>query len=149
MKIIVDSNIAFSAILNTKSIIGDLILNSYNTFQFLSCHFLLDEINKHWSKLKKSSKLSESHLIEAQRLVYRNITFIDEEQIPKSFRLQAYNLVKDIDLKDIAFVALNEFQESILWTGDKHLYSGLKAVAYERVLLTEEMIILRDKLEEK
>ncbi len=44
MIIIVDSNIAFSAILNTQSIIGDLILNSNNIFQFRSCHFLLSEI---------------------------------------------------------------------------------------------------------
>jgi predicted nucleic acid-binding protein len=52
MKIRVDTNIAFSAILNTTSIIGDLILNSNDTFQFWSCYFLLDEIDNHWSKLK-------------------------------------------------------------------------------------------------
>ncbi|MCA1758341.1 MAG: hypothetical protein LC658_01110 [Bacteroidales bacterium] len=97
MKIIVDTNIAFSAILNTKSIIGDLILNSNDTFQFWSCYFLLNEIDTHWSKLKKSSKLSESDLLESQRLIYRNISFINEEQIPKSIRLNAYNLVKEID----------------------------------------------------
>ena len=56
MIIIVDTNIAFSAILNTKSIIGDLILNSGNVFQFWSCHYLLEEIDKHWVKLKKVSK---------------------------------------------------------------------------------------------
>lgn len=61
MKIIVDTNIAFSAILNTKSVIGDLILNSNNIFQFWSCHYLLNEIDKHWDKLLKISKLSESN----------------------------------------------------------------------------------------
>ena len=52
MIIIVDTNIAFSAILNTKSVIGDLILNSGNEFQFLSCYYLVEEIDKHWNKLK-------------------------------------------------------------------------------------------------
>jgi predicted nucleic acid-binding protein len=88
-------------------------------------------------------------LLESQRLIYRNISFINEGQIPKSFRLYAYNLVKDIDVKDIAFVALSEFQESILWTGDKPLYNGLKSIGYDRVLITEEMIRLRNKLEKK
>ncbi|QQS52455.1 MAG: hypothetical protein IPM71_06900 [Bacteroidota bacterium] len=149
MKIIVDTNIAFSAILNTKSIIGDLILNSNDTFQFWSCHFLLTEIDNHWDKLKKASKLPERDLFESQRLVYRSISFINVEQIPRSFRLLAFELVKDIDVNDIAFVALNEYQESILWTGDKPLFNGLKSLGYEKVLMTEDMVKLRNKLENK
>jgi predicted nucleic acid-binding protein len=147
MKIIVDTNIAFSAILNTKSIIGDLILNSDTIFQFWSCHYLLLEIDKHWDKLKQISKLDDNDLHESQRLVYKKISFIDEEQIPKIHRLQAFDLVKDIDLNDIVFVALNESQKSILWTGDKALINGLRSIGYERVITTDEMIKLRNQLE--
>ena len=85
MIVIVDTNIAFSAILNTKSIIGDLILNSNQIFQFLSCYYLLGEIDKHWDKLKRISKLRDNELHESQRLVYKNINFINEGQIPKKF----------------------------------------------------------------
>jgi len=146
MIIIVDTNIAFSAILNTKSIIGDLILNSGNVFQFWSCHYLLEEIDKHWVKLKKVSKLNDIALHESQRLVYKNINFIDEYQIPKVYRLQAYDLVKDIDLNDIVFVALNEYQESVLWTGDKALIKGLKLTGYDKVITTTEIVKLRNTL---
>jgi predicted nucleic acid-binding protein len=52
MIIVVDTNIVFSAILNTNSTIGDLILNSQDIFQFQSCNFLLNEIDNHWEKLK-------------------------------------------------------------------------------------------------
>lgn len=93
------------------------------------------------------SKLNESDLLETQRLIYKNISFIDEGQIPKTFRLKAYNLVKDVDLNDIAFVVLKEFQNSVLWTGDKVLINGLKANGYERVISTQEMVRLRNKLE--
>lgn len=140
MIVIVDSNIAFSAILNTRSIIGDLILNSGKIFQFWSCHYLLKEIDKHWDKLKKISKLEDHDLIELQRLVYKNINFITERQIPKSHRLRAYDLLKNIDLNDIAFIALNEYQKSILWTGDKVLIKGLRLIGYNKVITTEEMI---------
>lgn len=147
MIIILDTNIVFSAILNTKSIIGDLILNSGKAFQFWSCHFLLGEIDRHWGKLKKVSKLGNAELHESQRLVYDKVSFIDEGQIPKSHRLRAYELVKEIDLNDIVFVALNEYQKSILWTGDKILINGLRAGGYDKVVTTEEMVKLRNRLE--
>lgn len=146
MIIIVDTNIAFSAILNTKSIIGDLILNSGKIFQFWSCHYLLQEIDKHWDKLKKISILNDNALYESQRLIYKNIRFIDEGQIPKTHRLRAYELLKDIDLNNIVFVALNEYQESILWTGDKALIIGLKLSGYNKVITTIDMVKLRNRL---
>ncbi len=121
MIIIVDTNIVFSAILNTKSIIGDILLNSSDTFQFLSCHYLWKEIDTHWNKLLKVSKLEEHDLLESQRIIYKNVNFIDEAQISKEYRKRAFELVIDIDINDIAFVALNESLEYILWTGDKGL----------------------------
>ncbi len=146
MKIIVDTNIAFSAILNSESTIGDLIFNSHQIFQFWSCHYLIKEIDKHWNKLKRISKLNEEALLESQRLVYRRIKFIDEGQIPKIFRLKAFDIVKQIDLNDIVFVALNEYQESLLWTGDKKLLTGLKQKGYISIISTSEMILLRNRL---
>ena len=149
MKIIIDTNIVFSAILNTQSNIGDLVLNSNNIFQFWSCHFLLEEMDKYWNKLKTLSGLEANSLSESQRLIYKNITFIDEEQIPKEYRLKAYKLVRDIDLKDIVFVALNEYLKAILWSGDKALIKGLRSTGYDKVITTSEMIRLRNRLEDK
>lgn len=146
MNIIVDTNIVFSAILNSKSIIGDILLNSSNKFQFLSCHYLWKEIDNHWDKLCKISKLKEHDLLESQRIIYKNVNFIDEAQISKLYRKRAFELVKNIDLDDIAFVALNESLESILWTGDKGLLKGLRVKGYKRIASTEDIIKLRRKL---
>ncbi len=147
MIIVVDTNIIFSAILNTNSVIGDLILTSDKIFQFWSCNFLLTEIDKHVEKLKKISKLNDAELLETQNIIYKNLSLFDEALIPKIEKLKAYNLVKDVDLNDIAFVALNEYKHSHLWTGDKVLIKGLKAKGYDRVKTTEEMINMRLKLE--
>jgi predicted nucleic acid-binding protein len=78
MKIVVDTNLVFSAILNTQSNIGHLILNSNHVFQFWSCHFLLAEMNKHWNKLKAISQLEERKILESYRLVNYNIKYVDE-----------------------------------------------------------------------
>jgi predicted nucleic acid-binding protein len=149
MKIVVDTNLVFSAVLNTQSTIGDLILNSNNIFQFWSCHFLLEEINKHWNKLKEVSELEEENLLESYRVINNNIKFIDEGLIPKKYRLTAYELVKDIDLKDIVFVAINEYQKAILWSGDKSLVKGLRGQGYDKVITTNEMKNLRYRIEHK
>jgi predicted nucleic acid-binding protein len=147
MKIVVDINLVFSAILNTQSNIGELILNSNNIFQFWSCHFLLEEINKHWKKLREISQLEEENLLESYRLINYNIKYIDEGLIPKKYKLTAYELLEDIDLKDIAFVALSEFQKAILWSGDKSLVKGLRTRGYNKVITTNEMKKLRERLE--
>ncbi|MBA7514289.1 hypothetical protein ES705_06314 [subsurface metagenome] len=51
------------------------------------------------------------------------------------------------DLNDIVFVALNEYQKSILWTGDKVLINGLNSIGYDKVITTDKMIKLRSRLE--
>jgi len=47
VKIVVDTNIAFSAILNTESKIGDLLMNSDGLLEFHACQYLRLEIHKH------------------------------------------------------------------------------------------------------
>jgi predicted nucleic acid-binding protein len=51
MIIIIDSNIVFSAILNSQSKIGQLIINSSNIFRFYTVSLLKDEIERHKDKL--------------------------------------------------------------------------------------------------
>ncbi len=58
MKFVVDTNIVFSAILNTQSKIGDLIMNSHGIFEFYACDTLGPELKRHRTKLLELSKLS-------------------------------------------------------------------------------------------
>jgi predicted nucleic acid-binding protein len=52
-KIIVDTNIIFSCLLNSHGTIGDVIFNSEETFGFYSNEYMRFEIHKHWAKLKR------------------------------------------------------------------------------------------------
>ena len=58
MKIVVDSNIVFSAILNTKSKIGQLIINGSKYFDFFTIGLLKEEIKNHKDKIIEVSKYS-------------------------------------------------------------------------------------------
>ena len=58
--------------------------------------------------------------------VFSCIKFISEEIIPFEVWQKALRLVRDVDIDDIAFVALSEYEGVKLWTGDKELITGLR-----------------------
>jgi len=144
-KIIVDTNIIFSCLLNSQGTIGDLIFNSENIFDFFSNQYMRFEIRKHWTKLIKISTLTDVELETAYDKLLTKLTFINEELIPQSDWEKAEILATDIDIDDSDFVALTRHLKGCLWTGDKPLYDGLKAKRFRTVYNTKDMIKLRDR----
>lgn len=145
-KIIVDTNIIFSCLLNSEGTIGDLIFNSEKIFQFYSNQYMRFEIRKHWGKLKKISKLTDLELETAYEKMLTKLTFINEELIPQRDWEKAETLVADIDLDDTDFVALTKHLKGSLWTGDKRLYDGLKSKRFRSVYNSQDILKLRDRL---
>ena len=143
MKIVVDTNIIFSTLLNSNSIIGDLLFNSNNHFEFYSCSYMRYEIQKHWEKLKKISKLSDDQLLVSYIQVLTKLKFINEEIIPVETWLASEQITKGIDIDDTDFVALTKFLKATLWTGDKVLYKGLKKLDFKKLLNTTELLAVR------
>jgi predicted nucleic acid-binding protein len=125
VKIIVDTNIIFSGLLNTDGKIGDLLFNSHSIFEFYSCSYMLREIENHWEKLKRIPKLTDTQLRESQFKIFAKIHFINEELIPSATWILSEKTTKDIDVDDVDFVALTNYLKGNLWTGDKDLYNGL------------------------
>jgi len=142
MKIVVDTNIIFSALLNSNNTIGDLLLNPDMYFEFYSCNYMRYEIQKHWERLKKISKLSDEQLEVSYSHVLSRLKFINEEIIPVETWLAAEKITQNIDIDDIDFVALTKFLRATLWTGDKMLYNGLKKTNFKKVVNTTELLAL-------
>jgi predicted nucleic acid-binding protein len=143
MKIIVDTNVVFSAILNSQSWIGQILLHSDKSIQFYSPRFLQVEIQNHFQKIKKITKLSDAEIYELTEILYTRIHFISEEFIPKESLLIADELTKDVDFDDVLFVALSLHLKCKLWTGDKMLVNALMKKGFKRFINTQE---LTDKL---
>lgn len=146
-RIVVDTNIVFSAILNTESNIGDLLMNSDEVFTFYSAQYLRQEIENHKDKLIKISKLSEQEIEESKYQIFNKIHFLAEEQIPFKIWHKSANYVRDIDMDDIAFVAMSEYLEVDLWSGDKQLIKELKSKGFGRCISTQELLELRREIE--
>jgi predicted nucleic acid-binding protein len=85
MRIVVDTNIVFSAILNFDGKIGDLLLNSNRIIEFYSVDYLRHEIRKHYDKLSKISKQSIDKICDTEYFVTKEIKFISEGQIAESY----------------------------------------------------------------
>lgn len=101
------------------------------------------EIQNHWDKLKRISKLSNDRLQTSYFQILSNLTFINEEIIPEEIWIAAEQLTLKIDVDDTDFVAMANFLDAGLWTGDKQLYDGLKKTLFRKVYNTEEMAKLR------
>ena len=147
MKFVVDTNIAFRAVLNTESKIGDLIMNSHGILEFHACDTLRSELKKHRPKLLELSKMSEEQLDQSEYQITNCLAFTNEALIPYEFWIKAANLVRDVDMDDIAFVTLSEFLSIKLWTGDKELMKGLAKKGYTNFVTTDELYNLRTLLE--
>jgi putative PIN family toxin of toxin-antitoxin system len=143
MKIVVDTNIVFSAILNSQSWIGQILLHSDKTVKFYSPRYLQTEIQNHIQKIKKHTNLSDSEIDELIDALYTKISFISEEFIPKEILIVADELTRDVDYDDVMFVALAIHLRCKLWTGDKILMNTLKQKGFKRFIATNE---LKDKL---
>lgn len=143
MKIVVDTNIIFSALLNSNSTIGDLLFNSNKYFDFYSCNYMRYEIQKHWGKLKKISKLTDEQLQISYTQVISKLKFVNEEIIPVETWLASEEITKSIDIDDIAFVAITKFLKATLWTGDKFLYNELNKIGFKKIINTTELSQLR------
>jgi len=149
MKIIVDTNLVFSALLNSNSKIGRLLLNSRNYCEFYSCKYLQTEIQRHIHKIRNYSHLKDEDLSELINLIESRIFFIDEKLLPETVIINAKELVKDIDFDDFAFVAIANYLNALLWTGDKVLTDGLRKKGYKNVITTLELLRMLDELENK
>ncbi len=64
---------------------------------------------------------------------------INESQIPKELWKKSFELTKEVDENDTAFVALTEFTDGKLWTLDKKLSKGLINKGYSRIIGTKEL----------
>ena len=102
-----------------------------------------NEIEKHWSKLKRISKLSDTELDESRFRIFSKINFINEELIPAKTWIAAAEIVEHIDIDDSDFIALTKHLKGFLWTGDKELYNGLKKKNFKRIYNTAELLALR------
>ena len=148
-KIIIDTNIVFSAILNVNSRIGQILINGYKHYDFFAPEYIRYEIIEHQDKIKELANLSDNEFLATYELIIREITILNHTLLPIEFYKTALDICKSIDIDDSAFVAFTEYTRGKLWTGDKNLLKGLSEKGFKRLITTDELyqdFIKKEKL---
>jgi predicted nucleic acid-binding protein len=139
VKLIVDTNIVFSPLLNPHSAIGEILMNIQDDFIFFAPELLKEELKRYASKIAAYSKLSQKDLIDIEKAVLSTISFVSEETISEQSWIQAFDLTKDIDEEDTPFIALGIELDAKLWTGDKVLSKGLLIKGIDITVTTADL----------
>lgn len=133
MRIVLDSNILFSALIK-DSITRHLILE-YEGY-FLFPQYVFEELEKHKDYIQRKSRLSEGEFNDLLNIILQKVYIIPNDLLDKH-RRKAQALVSHIDPDDSVFVACClAYPGSILWSDDKKL----KQITEIKVISTKEMI---------
>ncbi|MEW6295525.1 MAG: PIN domain-containing protein [Candidatus Diapherotrites archaeon] len=129
MKVTVDANILFSALLR-KGITRKIWF--VPEIELYAPKFLLIELQKYWAFLqKKFNGPKEEFIVLLEKLVSQ-VRFIPDHQL-KPFLPAAAFLSKDA--KDWLYLACALEEDTIIWSNDK----GFKTQTRVKILTTEEM----------
>ena len=139
MRIIVDTNIIFSAMISPKGLQRDTLLKPPKRIKFYSPYYLREEIREHMPRLQKISGLSMQEVSESYQLVTQYILFFSEELIPMAIWMQAYEEIKNTDMDDIPFIAAAIHLKARLWTGDKKISKLKKSSFSFNTITTKEL----------
>jgi len=128
--VVVDTNILFSALLNSQSKFTELLPTSEH--QFYVCELVLVELFKHKEKIVRLSRLSEDDVVRVYHILLRRLTVYKEDLIAPEHCTAAYALCSSIDATDTPHVALTLELGGLLWTGDTALKEGLKHQGFDK-----------------
>jgi len=151
MKVVIDTNIIFSAIISPNNKIAELILKSKNVFNYFAPNQLSEELNEHENKALQLTGYSRQEYSEIKNGLLSRIQIISDILISPSALLRAEELLKDVDPDDTVFLALALDMDARLWTGDAKLSKGLKNKDIYNTVSTNELyrILLNRELGEK
>jgi len=139
MKVVVDSNIIISGLINTNGNEFEILANRGGVLKFFSSKLIIEETA---NKFKQISFLTRNSESEVQTQFYNIIdTFqlADENKIDNKTLLKADSLISGLDWNDYLFLAITIYCDALLWTGDLKLFRGLRRKGFNRITTTKEL----------
>ena len=136
MKIVVDSNIIFSALISGKEIYLDIFKKN----DVYLPDIVFPELNKYEYHLIRKTKLNQNEFKMFVQMLFEEVVVIPKFAISVENWQNAYILCKNVDEKDSPFVALCLELGIPLWTNDKALCEGIKNRGFDSFVTTEDLL---------
>ena len=141
MKIVTDTNILFSILIKPSGKTFELFNSVLIKNTIFIAERTITELSNHSKKILKLSHLSESEVSTFKKELLNRCKLIKDLQLPSKAIQEAYNLVKDVDLDDAAFVATTIFLKAVLWSSDKPLKKALQEKGFNNIFDSEAIQI--------
>ncbi len=132
MKLVVDSNIIFSALIK-KSTTRNIILS--DIFDLYAPEYIFTEITKHKELMLKKSKIREEDFDALLLLLQKHIHLVSKDEYNEKMAM-AEDILKNIDITDSPFLALALALNCSIWSNDGHFKQQNEARAYATKELT-------------
>lgn len=116
MKIVLDSNIIFSALIR-KSTTRNIILS--DVFDLYAPEYIFTEITKHKELLLRKSKMTEGDLNALLLLLLKHVHFVSKENYNQKMAISE-DILREIDITDSPFLALALALDCSIWSNDGH-----------------------------
>lgn len=129
--VVVDANRLFSALIAGSHRVRQL-LTAPPGVQFVAPKYVFVELFKHKERIVKASSLDEAELLGLLHSLLERVHFFDQDAIRIGCWAEAWRLCRDVDEKDVAYVALTLELDGRLWTGDRELENGLRRKGFDR-----------------
>ena len=118
MKIIIDSNVLFSAMIK-DSLTRRIILEYEGHFLFPS--YIFEEFEKYKVEILRKSGMNIIEFNKLLSIILRKVLIVPTETLIP-YREEALEIIGEIDVKDVIFIACAlAYPNSVLWTDDKRL----------------------------
>ena len=126
MKLVLDSNIIFSALIK-KPKTRDIILSDF--FELYAPEYIFNEIIKHKELLLRKSKLDQGDFDALLLLLQKHIHLVTKEKYDKKMAI-AEDILRNIDITDSPFLALALAFNCSIWSNDGHFQQQNKVMVY-------------------
>ena len=135
-RFIIDANILFSIFISGKEEYFELV----GKVKFLTPVYALEELQKHQETILSKTKIDSGNFNDFTLRILNRVLVVPNFLVTNQSYLQAYNWCKDIDLDDIAYVALSIEFNTCFVTRDMVLYDGLKQKGFLNIMSWEEFL---------
>jgi predicted nucleic acid-binding protein len=133
---VLDANILFSSLMSGKSLHKLL----FQRFTFYTPDFVFLELRAYETVILQKTKLDPAQLRAYSTAIFSRLTVLPSLVIGEEAKSKAVALCKNIDEKDIPYVALAIELNLTLLTADKKLVEGLRKKKFKDIILFQDFI---------
>jgi len=133
---VVDANVLISIMISGKSSYKPIL----TYFDFYSPDFVFEEIEKYKLVIFERTKLKIEELQQFAFFVFNQVSVIPRIVISDEAIEKAIELTKDVDVKDLSYVALAIELDCVLLTRDKALIKGVKRKGFRKIMTFEDFL---------